>query len=275
MSGVNPDPVVGGAAATPPDSGPRGRGTTRVGTGPGGTGPSRAGLGGTGASPSHPSRKRPVHLPNVERHNQPLIVFLTVCTKDRQPVLATPPMHALLVQAWQATRQWRVGNYLIMPDHVHLFCSPAVHEAENVSDWAAYWKGQVARAVRGCGPLAGKCGPRGSGSSRDCAVPGGAAATPPASSGPGGTGPSQIEIGAGGTAPSHPVVGSGGAAATPSRFLDVRDTLWQRDCWDTQLRDANHYGEKWQYVTMNPVRQRLAASPESWPFTGTLNELRW
>ena len=213
----------GGAAATPPGF---------RGPGAGGTAPSRAIVGGTGATPSRPSRRHPVHLPNIERHNHPVIVFLTVCTSDRQPVLATPAMHALLLRAWKSAVKWRVGHYLIMPDHVHLFCSPTVREAENVRDWAGYWKGLVARAVQGYGPLAG-------------------------------------ESGAVGAAPSQ----TGPRSSGPSPMAD--DSLWQRDCWDTQLRDVNHYGEKWQYVAMNPVRRRLAASPESWPFTGTLNELRW
>ena len=241
-------PAPGGAAATPPascgvggirlraDAPAEQAGRSRTEPGPRGSGPSQPGPGGTGATPSRPSRKHPAHLPNAERHNQPVIIFLTVCTRDRRPVLATPALHALLVRAWQSARQWRVGNYLIMPDHVHLFCSPAMREAENVRDWAAYWKGLVARAVQGCGPLA-------------------------------------MSIGAGGTAPSPSDAGTGGPGATPAAAAIA--TLWQRDCGDTQLRDVNHYAEKWLYLTMNPVRQGLGTTPESWPFAGSLNELRW
>ena len=122
-----------------------------------------------------PQRKHPVHLPSLQRHNEPVIVFLTVCTRNRQTLLANSAMQAMLVKAWGLACRWRVGRYLVMPDHVHLFCSPAVHEAENVKDWAAYWKGLTSRGVQGYGPLAG--GPRGSGPSLGEGVPGGRGAT--------------------------------------------------------------------------------------------------
>ena len=30
-----------------------------------------------------------------------------------------------------------------MPDHLHLFCSPAVFMPDNVRDWVAYWKSRT------------------------------------------------------------------------------------------------------------------------------------
>jgi REP element-mobilizing transposase RayT len=81
-----------------------------------------------------------------------------------------------------------------------------------VTAWAAFWKGQVSRALKGHGSIA------------------------------------------------------------IARELVIQ-TLWQRDCWDTQIRDSKHFQEKWDYVIQNPVRKGLVASPEMWPFTGTINEL--
>lgn len=104
--------------------------------------------------PILPNRKHPVHFPNRQRHNEPVILFLTVCTANRRAILASAAMHTLLVKAWALSRQWLVGRYIVMPDHVHLFCAPAVPEAENVKKWAAYWKGLVSRGCRGYGPLA-------------------------------------------------------------------------------------------------------------------------
>ena len=150
-----------------------------------------------------PQRTRPAHLPNLERFNQPVILFVTVCTKDRRPILASDRVHAALIGAWPQARQYRVGRYNVMPDHVHLFCSPAVREAENVRKWVAYWKRLVSIELKDVQPL------------------------------------------------------------------------WQRDCWDTQLRDAGHYGEKWEYVAHNPVRKGLVMRTEDWPYQGCLNELRW
>jgi hypothetical protein len=70
-------------------------------------------------------RKHPVHAPVYERHNTPVIVFLTVCTKDRRAILANDAAHKLLLTAWQTQPSWLVGRYVILPDHLHLFCAPA------------------------------------------------------------------------------------------------------------------------------------------------------
>jgi putative transposase len=29
--------------------------------------------------------------------------------------------------------------------------------------------------------------------------------------------------------------------------------LWQRQCWDTQIRQGGHFSEKWEYIRANPV----------------------
>jgi REP element-mobilizing transposase RayT len=50
---------------------------------------------------------------------------------------------------------------------------------------------------------------------------------------------------------------------------------WQRDCWDTQMRNAAHYLRKLDYVRNNPVRAGLAVRPEDWPYAGTVTPLPW
>ena len=150
-----------------------------------------------------PDRNRPVHLPNIERPNQPVVLFVTVCTKERRPILATDQVHAVLIRVWPQAEQYRVGRYVIMPDHIHLFCAPTSCEPENVKHWVAFWKRLATIELRELRPI------------------------------------------------------------------------WQRDCWDTQLRQVHHYSEKWQYVVGNPVRKGLVDAPEQWPFQGCLNELGW
>ncbi len=66
-------------------------------------------------------RKYPVHSPLVERHNEPTIVFLTVCSKDRKQIFASTDVPDVLVNAWTEAKSWLVGRYVIMPDHIHLF----------------------------------------------------------------------------------------------------------------------------------------------------------
>jgi hypothetical protein len=77
------------------------------------------------SSPVHkPCRKRPAHFPAVTVGFKSIIIFLTVCTRQRKPLLANDEAAQLIIEAWQAANFWRVGRYVIMPDHIHLFCGP-------------------------------------------------------------------------------------------------------------------------------------------------------
>ena len=112
-----------------------------------------------------PSRHRPAHQPAVESGNQAILMFVTVCTKDRRAVLANPRVHEALLATWASARDWRVGRYVIMPDHVHFFCAPGRHDYPALSKWMAYWKSLVVRKEKGFGPLAIPHGPGGTGPS--------------------------------------------------------------------------------------------------------------
>jgi putative transposase len=70
---------------------------------------------------------------------QPTIVFLTVCTEDRKPCLANNKIHASLRATWQSAQAWLVGYYLVMPDHVHLFCAP-YDTAFTFEKWVTFWE---------------------------------------------------------------------------------------------------------------------------------------
>ena len=84
---------------------------------------------------SHPAHPAPVH-----RHNTPVMLHVTVCVMDRRPLLANDAAHMAIVEGWKNATHWRVGRYLIMPDHVHFFCAPGIHEAPSIRRWAGYWK---------------------------------------------------------------------------------------------------------------------------------------
>jgi putative transposase len=107
-------------------------------------------------------RKHPVHRPVYERRDVPIIVYLTACTKGRKPILANPAVHELLHASWREARSWLVGRYVVMPDHIHLFCAPAINyggtgavpsqileaslgrhsgrPSSLLEKWVAYWK---------------------------------------------------------------------------------------------------------------------------------------
>ena len=91
-----------------------------------------------------------------------------------------------------------------------------------------------------------------------------------------------------GARPSHATADGGRAGARPSRApeltgTDVRERvppvrnppLFQRDCWDRQLRSGESYNEKWQYVRNNPVRKGLVAQADDWPYQGVITPLVW
>jgi hypothetical protein len=40
-----------------------------------------------------------------------------------------------------------------------------------------------------------------------------------------------------------------------------------------RLRGDESYGQKWQYVRENPVRQGLVMQAEDWPFWGRVHEI--
>lgn len=90
-------------------------------------------------------RKSLPHFQPIERSNQSTIIFLTVCTKDRKPILSNPSAHQILLKTWQEVDEWIVGKYVIMPDHIHLFCSPNALIAPSLRKWVFKWRSNVTR----------------------------------------------------------------------------------------------------------------------------------
>jgi len=78
---------------------------------------------------------------------QSTIAFVTVTTKDREPWLANPSVHAALRTTWQSARAWLVGRYVVMPDHVHFFAAPGDSETE-IEAWILYWKRGLTRVLQ-------------------------------------------------------------------------------------------------------------------------------
>lgn len=102
-----------------------------------------------------PQRERPAHFPSVEVRRRSVVYFVTVCAKDRRPLLASSEALAVLTQAWREADAYRVGRFVIMPDHVHLFCGPARYPEVGLPPWMAFWKSSSARRWPG-GAMAGK-----------------------------------------------------------------------------------------------------------------------
>jgi len=92
-----------------------------------------------------PKRKTPVHYPPCDNGKKPVIVYVTVCTDKRKKILCGTAIHELLLKAWSSAGSWLVGRYVVMPDHSHLFCSPAAVDSPALGKWVQYWKTLVSR----------------------------------------------------------------------------------------------------------------------------------
>ncbi|MDQ6623722.1 MAG: transposase [Verrucomicrobiota bacterium] len=86
-----------------------------------------------------------MHHPVYERFNTPIIVFVTVCTKARKAILDADDAHRLLLDSWNTATSWLVGRYVLMPDHVHLFCAPAEIHPQPLLQWVSFWKSHSTR----------------------------------------------------------------------------------------------------------------------------------
>ncbi|MHC4873728.1 MAG: REP-associated tyrosine transposase [Planctomycetota bacterium] len=89
-------------------------------------------------------RNSPIHVSPIDFFNKNTIVFLTVCTDKRKQILANEIVYKQLLDAWQKADAWSIGRYVIMPDHIHFFCSPA-KEGVSLAKWVTFWKSHVSR----------------------------------------------------------------------------------------------------------------------------------
>ncbi|MGE3181153.1 MAG: transposase [Phycisphaerae bacterium] len=83
----------------------------------------------------------------LEIVGKPTIVLVTVCTKNRKRVLHHDGVHGTLVSIWRQCNSWRVGRYVIMPDHIHLFVAPT-EQSVPFENWVRYWKSRFTKTYR-------------------------------------------------------------------------------------------------------------------------------
>ena len=127
--------------------------------------------------------------------------FVTFNTFKRKKLLASPELHKAFILFCQRARNEHtieVGNYVIMPDHIHLFVR--LNSENRLAPW-----------VQSLRSLLGKT-----------------------------------------------LVAQG-----------IDKPHWQEGFFDSVIRSAESYGEKWQYIQKNPVR----AGIEYWPYQGEINRL--
>ena len=95
-----------------------------------------------------PARSHPAHPSPVSRPNESAILFVTLCTTPRGLNLNNESTHAAFLQACREADHWRVGRYVIMPDHIHLFCAPSDYAMPtSIKKWAIYLKRLITRHI--------------------------------------------------------------------------------------------------------------------------------
>jgi len=86
-----------------------------------------------------PGRRTPAKGVHISAGG-PNWVFLTVCTEKRDRWLAQASIQRALHDIWQnSATAWLVSDYLLMPDHLHLFCAPDDLKC-SIERWIGFWK---------------------------------------------------------------------------------------------------------------------------------------
>jgi len=82
--------------------------------------------------------------------DMPLILWCTVSVVDRtKKWVAQDEVMQALHEVWSGSEHaWLVGEYVLMPDHLHFFCCPKlISEGVSVERWTAYWKDRFAKCI--------------------------------------------------------------------------------------------------------------------------------
>jgi putative transposase len=65
--------------------------------------------------------------------------------------LAQPSVQKTLHEIWeQKAKAWLVTDYVLMPDHLHLFCAPG-ERVVSIERWIAFWKDSFAKTYPDAG----------------------------------------------------------------------------------------------------------------------------
>lgn len=97
-----------------------------------------------------------MHKPRLSRlariHLKHPLYFVTLCTFERNPLLAQPTAHAAFTLFCQNGAAYGafVGRYVLMPDHLHLFVT-FTQEGVSLSDWVKSLKNTLSKSWRAGG----------------------------------------------------------------------------------------------------------------------------
>jgi putative transposase len=93
-------------------------------------------------------RRLPVTLPQEVG----IIYFVTCCTDNRRKLFMDKGAARSVINEISKSREllkWLVGGVVVMPDHVHLFCSPPDRYDHDLSRFIGAWRSAVSRQRKG------------------------------------------------------------------------------------------------------------------------------
>jgi REP element-mobilizing transposase RayT len=206
---------------------------------------------------------RPPRLNRLDRLfvSHPLY-FITACTEDRKPILANTKVHEDFMRFCEAgmERGVFVSNYVLMPDHLHLFVAfgdeyEAALVASRLRRSQTDATGGVGRSQTDAVAGVGRSQTDATNVSRDSCAPVAAVCDRRFS-------PLSEWMKSLKNSPSKTL-----------RGMNIPAPHWQKGFFDHVMRSEESYSEKWLYVAENPVRKHLVARPEDWPYQGEIYPL--
>ena len=91
------------------------------------------------------------HLKRLGRlYNSNPLYFITTSTFERHRLLTNNTVSHILIDEWSKCfdrHGWSIGSYVIMPDHVHFFCKPAV-DKKTLSQMMQAWKQWTSKQIK-------------------------------------------------------------------------------------------------------------------------------
>ena len=167
------------------------------------------------------------------------LYFVTACTEARKPILANAKVHQDFRKFCQVglERGVFVGKYVLMPDHFHLFVAfgDKCESALTARRETAVTDSRYSGGP--AAPVAAVCDRR--------------------------------------LSPlSEWMKSLKNSLSKTLRGMNVPAPHWQKGFFDHVMRSEESYSEKWLYVAENPVRKKLTAHPEDWPYQGEISPLQ-
>jgi REP element-mobilizing transposase RayT len=78
-----------------------------------------------------------------------VIYFVTLCVRDRRPVLASPEVFAAISEFCGTNENWNTLAAVTMPSHLHALVSPKVSREERITQFSAGLKRFVRKRCGG------------------------------------------------------------------------------------------------------------------------------